>query len=53
MRTRDKAKIAECDIVVDVGDVYDHDKVREAMQRYWQRETLTHTKTGLFKDTHF
>lgn len=28
IRTRDPAKLDECDIVVDVGAVYDHDKLR-------------------------
>ncbi|XP_075984847.1 MYG1 exonuclease isoform X2 [Anticarsia gemmatalis] len=47
VRTRDSAKLNECDIVVDVGAVFDHDKKRYDHHQREFNETLSSLKPEL------
>lgn len=47
VRTRDIAKLNECDIVVDVGAVFDHEKKRYDHHQREFNETLSSLKPEL------
>ena len=47
VRTRDTAKLKECDIVVDVGAVFDHEKKRYDHHQREFNETLSSLRPEL------